>query len=190
MGIPVEHLAIKGVALREQLKKTEAAFDECFIQPVKSWLRTQADNRAHVLGLVKPYLRVGKPKPVIDENAVLEDIRTAVANGKFPLEELGTAVLNGTFDIANPEMAARMATSKTGRTDYTVLKAPAIGEALMWEGENKDSVGKITSAYKRIENLEDVIRGAARTPLSQKTLDEMLGGKEEVKKDDEPGEGF
>ena len=164
----IQHLILKGTALREQFKKAEEAFDQKFITPVRDWLRTQPDMSTDVLGICTPYIRINKAKATIDEDLVYKDLQDAIAQGAIKPDELVTMVMNGTLGIGNPEMAAAVVALKTHKSvadDYTNWAVAKKEDSVQWREAYKGAKEDLTGEFKRLQDLEDVVLGAARTEL-------------------------
>lgn len=175
MKIPIEHLVIKGTALNTQLKKAKKAFETFFRDPVREWLDGIPTHKQEVLGLAQPLLRINKPKDTIDEDRVIEDVRDLIRAGKITPEELSTLVLDGSLNVGNPDQLAQFAAAKAGKpaAGYTIQVVKKAENSVQWNGVSKDSVGKITDEYKRVNDLEDVIVKAANAPLPNGVVERL-----------------
>jgi len=169
MSIPIEHLVIKGTAFNTQLKKAKKAFEVHFRDPVRAWLDGIPAHKQEVFGLAQPLLRINKPKSVIDEDRVIEDVRDLVREGKVTPEELATLVQDGSLNVGNPDTLAAFAAAKIGKpaAGYTIQVVKKAENSVQWNGVSKESVGKITDEYKRVSDLEEVIVKAAGAPLTE-----------------------
>jgi hypothetical protein len=173
----MEHLVLKGTAIRHQMKKAEKKFKELFISPVREWLREQPDNRAEVLGVARPLLRIVLPKAAVNEQAVLEELRKLVAAGKFTAMELGQMVLDGSFDFGDPDLAAKHVADKLGvdPSVFTVMKVTKREDSVQWDTVKKKDVEVITNEFKRLHDLEGVVAGAATRGLPADVINNIKG---------------
>lgn len=167
MAIPIEHLILKGTAMGTQLRKAKASFTELFVNPVRQYLEGVPGHKVETAGLVRTILRKRNPKPKLDEDKVIEDLRALIHAGKVTAEDLKTMVLNGTLGVGDPDMVAEATAAAAGKTkgDYFSLAVEVEDNSVQWNGVSKDSIGKLTEEYARLEDLDAMVRGAANTPL-------------------------
>ena len=175
MSISMEHLILKGTAIRAQMRKADKAFKELFVTPVRAFLANQADRRISVLGVARPLLRINQPKPVLDEDRAMADLRELVKADALTYEEMSNMILNGTLGVGNPEMVADEAGRRLNKTRqaYTVMSVPKTEHSVQWNGVDKTSIGKLVERYKRVGDLEGIVRGAAATDLRPQMVAEI-----------------
>jgi hypothetical protein len=171
----MEHLILKGTALRHQMKKAEKKFKEVFVEPVREYLRGCPDNKTVVLGIASPLLRINKAKAQVNENLVLEEIRTMVSNGKLSASDLATMVLNGSLGIGDPDLAADTLAAKLSvdPSVFTELKVTKKEDSVQWNTVKKGDILKLTDGFKRLHDLEGTVAGAATRSLPSDVLKKL-----------------
>ena len=130
----IEALALKGTALRIQMRNMDKAFKTMFIDPVKAWLEGMPDKRAIVAGIARPIIVMPIAKPVLNEHEVLEDFRHLVSSGAITHDQLKIAVLDGSLGVGSPDLLLSKVISATGATRDSYMASVVSGvPALRWD---------------------------------------------------------
>lgn len=170
----IEHLVLKGTAIREHLNKADEAFGEHFVKPVREWLFGQGGS-AEVLGIAKPCIQISKDKEVLDADRMMEDLRDLVKAGGIGDAELRAMVHDGTLVLGAPDLIVDKLTSKMKKPKgaYTIRIAGKAGFAVRWNGIS-NSKDRIAREYSRLADAETRIIEAAKEDLSNAVIEKML----------------
>lgn len=174
----IEHLVLKGTAIREHINRAEEVFDEHFTKPVREWLFKQDGGVAEVLGIAKPCIQMAKDKTVIDEARLMEDIRDLVKAGGISDAELRAMVQDGTFTLASSMNVVDKVASKLKKTAaaYSILVKGKPGFAVRWNGID-GSKERIASEYLRLADIAEKVEEAAKDDLDGETITRMRTAK-------------
>lgn len=173
----IEHLVLKGMAIREHLNKADEAFDAHFSKPVREWLFTRPGGVAEVMGIAKPCIQMAKDKEVLDTPRLMEDIRDLVKAGAVSDAELKAMVLDGTFELATPELVVDGVAAKLKKTAaaYKILVKGKAGFAVRWNGVD-GSKERIAQEYIRVADVAEKVEEAAGEDLEADVLKRMITG--------------
>ena len=172
----IEHLVLKGTAIREHLNAADEAFNEHFVKPVREWLFSKPGGVAEVMGIAKPCIQISKDKEVLDDNRIMEDIRALVKGGAISDAELRVMVQDGTFMLATPELVVDNVAAKMKKSPaaYKILVPGKAGFAVRWNGIN-NSKDRIAAEYSRLAEASEKVVDAAADELDAETLKRMTG---------------
>jgi len=171
MPIPIEHLVAKGTAISVQLGRVGDAFKRVFTDPVREWLFQMPAQRTELFsGLLKPRLQISKPKPVLDDHRILEDLRDLVHAGGVTAQELKTLLLNGALELAVPEMVAELTAPRMNKavSAYQIAVVNKPGFSVRWDvaggEEGKTRVAAAVSDFAGVPALVDAAAADALSP--------------------------
>lgn len=170
----MEHLVLKGTAIREHLNRAEDIFDEHFVKPVREWLFKQDGGVAEVMGIAKPCIQMSKDKETIDSERLMEDIRELVKAGAISDAELRTMVQDGTLVLGTPELVVDRVAAKLKKSAaaYKILVKGKPGFAVRWNGIG-GSKDRIASEYLRVADVGEKIEEAAKEDLDSEIIARM-----------------
>ena len=158
----MEALALKGTALRIQLRAAEKAFEELFVAPVKNWLEGLPNKRAIVAGIARPIIVMPHGRQVIDEDRLLEDFRAMVGAGSITDSALRTLVLNGGLGMGDPQILIESVCGDH-LTDLSYMTTVTSGHpALHWDCVRDGMDDHLKFGI----DLGSVVRNLAAAPVS------------------------
>jgi len=166
----IEALALKGTALRIQLREAEKTFQELFVTPVKAWLEGLPDKKATIAGIARPIISVVQLRPAIDEHLLMERLLAMVASGDIDGARLKQFVLDGSLGIGSPDLLLANICTISGNTSAGFMTDVAVGHpSLMWNCVREG----LEDHLKFGLDLGSAVRSLAEAPVSDSFVAEL-----------------